>query len=208
MGVANAIATYAFTGQQPTGLDYLAFRTGRKDKNGNNERFMFPSYVKDVLAYERQPGTTLLNKSHPMFSMLGDLARNREYMGYEIRDPNAPAATQAGQVGKYVLKNFEPFWLRGQAATMPVGERASQFVGIMPAPSYINRSDIQNKIAALYHERTGDRLKPYSARDTDAAKKQAHDSSTMDVYMFKRLPATDKIALRKEMTPAERARYH
>ena len=209
IGAANAIATYAFTGQMPTGLDYLAFRTGRKDKNGNNERFMFPSYVKDVLAYERQPGSTLLNKAHPMFSMLGDLEKNRDYMGYEIRDPNASAAVQAGQSAKFVVKNFEPFWLRGTFQNAPNAQRAAAaYIGIMPAPSYIDRSPIQNKIAELYHERTGDRLKPYSARDTDAAKKQAHDSSTMDVYMFRRLPKTDQAALREKMTPAELARYH
>jgi hypothetical protein len=212
VGAINGALTYAFTGKTPTGMDYFAFRTGTKDKDGNDERFLIPSYMKDILAYATHPMTTLVNKSHPLISMLDDvLVKNRDYYGYEIRDPNANVAAQVGQSLKYVVKSFEPFWTRGARKEMNegagVGSVVAPYFGVMPAPAYINRSAIQNKISELYHKRTGDRTKPYDSRDADALKRTAHDSSTMDIYMFKRLPASDKEALMKDMTPEEQSRY-
>jgi hypothetical protein len=84
---------------------------------------------------------------------------------------------------------------------------AAPYVGIMPAPAYVTRSSIQNQISELYHRRTGERVKPYEARATNAAKKATRQSGAMDVYMFKRLPQSDKDALAQKMTPEEKARY-
>ena len=211
VGAVNGALTYAFTGQMPTGMDYLAFRTGRKDKDGNDERFLIPSYVKDLLAYAKQPGTTLLHKTHPLVSVLTDISNNKDYYGYEIRDPNANVAQQAGQAGMYVLKAFEPFWIQGvqrstQAGATP-GAVAAPYFGVMPAPAYITRSSIQNRISDLYHLRTGERTKPYEARQADQEKRSARDASKMDIYMFKRLPKSDQAALRAKMSPDEINRY-
>jgi len=211
VATANAVLTYAFTGQTPTGMDFLAFRTGRKDKDGNDERFLLPTYVKDLLAYSKQPLTTVWHKSHPLLSVINDVANNRDFYGYEIRNPNAPAAQQAGQVSKYVIKSFEPFWTRGARKSAEAGATparlAAPYVGIMPAPAYITRSSIQNQISELYHKRTGERLKPYESRTADETKRAARDASTMDIYMFKRLPKSDQAALARKMSPAEKARY-
>jgi hypothetical protein len=211
VGTANAVLTYAFTGQTPTGMDFLAFRTGRKDKDGNNERFMLPTYVKDLLAYSKQPGTTVLHKSTPLASVLGDVLNNRDYYGYEIRNPNDPYVKQAGQAGKYVIKSFEPFWIQGavkaaQAGVSP-GRLAAPYVGVMPAPAYITRSSIQNQISDLYHKRTGERLKPYGTQEADAAKRVAHQTGAMDVYMFHHLPKTDQAALAQKMSAGEKEHY-
>jgi hypothetical protein len=211
VATANGILSYAFTGQVPTGMDFLAFRTGRKDKDGNDERFLLPTYVKDLLAYSKQPLTTVGHKSHPLLSVINDVANNRDFYGYEIRNPNAPVTQQAGQVGKYVIKSFEPFWTRGARKSAEAGatpaQLAAPYVGIMPAPAYITRSSIQNQISELYHKRTGERLKPYESRAADETKRAAHDASTMDIYMFKRLPKSDQAALARKMSPAEKARY-
>jgi hypothetical protein len=211
VATANAILTYAFTGQTPTGMDFMAFRTGRKDKDGNDERFLLPTYVKDLLAYAKQPIRTLAHKTSPLVSVATDVLNNRDYYGYEIRNPNDNAVNQAGQVSKYVLKSFEPFWIQGAVkagkAGVNPGRIAAPYVGVMPAPAYITRSAIQNEISELYHKRTGDRTKPYEAREADETKRAAHDASQMDVYMFKRLPKTDQAALAAKMSPAEKARY-
>jgi len=212
IGTANAVLTYAFTGQVPHGMDFMAFRTGRKDKDGNDERFLLPTYVKDILAYSKQPGVTVMNKTTPLASMFNEVViKNRDYYGYEIRNPNAPASEQAGQVGKYVIKSFEPFWTRGARksaqAGVNTGRVVARYFGVMPAPAYITRSAIQNEISELYHKRTGERLKPYDARTADEAKRSARDASNMDVYMFKRLPKSDQEALARKMSPEEKERY-
>jgi hypothetical protein len=212
VGAANAVLTYLFTGTAPKGLDYFAFRTGKKDEQGNDERFLLPSYMKDLLAYAKQPVTTLEHKLHPFLGMLDEvLVRNRDYYGYEIHDPHANVAVQAGQAGKYVIKSFEPFWTRGVRKEVQRGGGATRTVppyfGVMPAPAYIARSDTQNKISELYHLRTGDRTKPYGTQEKDAEKRAARKSSTLDVYMFKRLPKSDKDALGKKMNAEEKSRY-
>ncbi len=211
MGAANAVLTYLFTGTQPKGMDFLAFRSGKKDEQGNEERFLLPSYIKDLIAYARQPVTTLEHKAHPLLGMIDDIAHNKDYYGYEIRNPHDNAAAQAGQVAKYVIKSFEPFWTRGARKEV---ERKSgplrttlPFFGVMPAPSYITRTPIQNEIAELYHKRTGDRIKPFGTEEKDAEKRQAKDKSTLDVYMWKRLPKSDKDELHKKMTTQEKSRY-
>ena len=167
IGVINGALTYAFTGQMPRNMDFFAFRTGKKDQYGNDERFLMPSYMKDVLAYATHPLTTLSNKVHPATQLLEDvLIKNHDYYGTEIRDPNASYLTQAGQTGKYVVKNFEPFWTRGARKSLQQGSGVGRFIapyfGIMPAPSYITRTKIQSEIADIYERRFGGGTKPLS----------------------------------------------
>lgn len=211
VGTANALLTYLFTGTKPQGMDYFAFRTGHKDEQGNDERFLLPTYMKDLVAYARQPLTTLYHKLHPFLSVINDVARNRDYYGYEIRNPHGTAAEQAAQTTKYVIKAFEPFWTRGVRKELerdagPLRTSAS-YVGIMPAPAYINRTPIQNKISDLFHLRSGEGTKPYGTQEKDAEKRAARNKSEMDIYMFKRLPTSDQQQLRKNMTREELQRY-
>lgn len=151
VGVANAALTYAFTGTAPHGLDYFAFRTGKKDENGSDERFLLPSYMKDILAYATHPGQTLLNKTHPLLSMLNEvLVKNKDYYGEEIRNPDSNPGAQTWQAAKYVVKSFEPFWTRGVRKELKRGvgaiRTAAPIIGVMPAPSSINNTRAQNRI--------------------------------------------------------------
>lgn len=208
VGAINGALTYALTGKPPQGLDYLAFRDGTKDEHGNERRWLLPSYMKDILAYAIHPGTTLGNKLHPALGVVNDVLKNRDYYGYEVRDSHAGALTQAAQSAKYVLKSFEPFWIRGAVkATQDKSGMAGQvapYFGMMPAPGYITMTPTQRRIAELYHERTGEPTRPYGSQN---AAKKPRDPKRSDVYMFNRLPESDKKALRAKMTPVERRRY-
>lgn len=180
VGAANAVLTYTLTGKQPQGMDYWAFRTGKKDESGRDERMMLPTYMKDVMAYWKSPGQTLLNKSHPLISMFSDLAKNRDYYGVEIRDKEAGALKQAGQAAGYVVKAFEPFWTRGarkeSSREAGAARTALPFVGIMPAPPKINNTAAENLASELLHRQFGDRtvireqFERTKARKEEAAK--------------------------------------
>lgn len=161
IGAANAALTYAFTGTQPKGMDFLAFRTGKKDEKGLDERFMLPSYIKDILAYAKAPVQTLMNKSHPLISMISDLAKNKDYYGVEIRDKEAGVSKQAAQSAGYVVKAFEPFWTRGarKESSREAGSvrTAAPFFGVMPAPPQINNTAAENLASELLHRQFGER---------------------------------------------------
>lgn len=134
----NGALTYLFTGSKPEGQDYMAFRTGREDEAGNPERFTLPTYMKDVWAYARNPGETLLHKSHPLLSLFGDLIKNKDYYGVQVRDSEASVVTQPLQSGLHVVKSFTPFWIRGAQRASErgagFGELAMPMIGVMPAP--------------------------------------------------------------------------
>ena len=149
----NGILTYAFTGQMPHGMDYWAFRTGHKDEHGNEERFVLPTYAKDILAYARHPLETLGNKTHPLVSLMNDIfIKNKDYYGVEIRGRDSSLPSQAAESVGYVIKAFEPFWIRGamreRQRNSGVSRTVAPFFGVMPAP----RSVTQTKAEGLAHD--------------------------------------------------------
>ena len=149
----NGVLTYLFTGKQPEGMDYWAFRTGGKDAKGRDERFMLPMYTKDLLAYYEAPGTTLTNKAHPALSVLGDLYRNQDYYGVQITNPDENIAARTADRAGYVLKSFEPFWIRGMKKNAESGDglakRLVPLVGVMPASASMMQSDAEKKAAEI-----------------------------------------------------------
>jgi hypothetical protein len=156
--IANAILTAAFTGEPPEDWkDLLAFRTGGKDEKGNPERFMLPTYMKDVYAYAQQPGTTLMHKAHPLLSLIGDLAHNKDYYGTEIRHQGDNPIFQLMQAGKFTAKAFIPFWIKGAAKEMErsgsIASMAAPLIGVMPAPADLNKTAAERLASQLVADR-------------------------------------------------------
>ncbi len=144
---ANGLLNYAFTGEKPEGVDWWAFRTGGYDEYGRPERFILPSYVKDLFAYWQDVGHTVLAKTHPLIGVVGDIIRNKDYYNVEIRNPDDPIHQRAVDVAIYGLKQFIPFWIRGagkeaqrgggviKTLTEEPAKILAPEVGIMPATS-------------------------------------------------------------------------
>lgn len=171
--LVNGALTALFTGKAPTDpKDYVAFRTGQTDEHGDPERFMLPTYGKDVYAYSQHPGKTLLNKSHPMTSLIAELSGNRDYFGTEIRHEGDPVLKQAGQLGLFVAKTYEPFWMRGGLKESERGgslvSKAAPLIGVMPAPSEMNRTPAEK----LAHELAADRMPKEARTQTEAQNMQ------------------------------------
>lgn len=142
--VANGVLTYLLTGDKPEGMDFWAFRDGGTDEQGRPTRKMLPTYNKDLLAWYEDPGQTAINKTHPLVSMVTQLAQNEDYYGVEIRHPGDPVKEQAADTGEYVVKQFVPFWVRGAQKTHEqgggAGEMLAAYFGIMPAPRHITET--------------------------------------------------------------------
>jgi hypothetical protein len=207
---ANAVLTYAFTGQMPTGMDYWAFRTGRKDEHGNDERFVLPTYAKDVLAYARNPLETLGHKTHPLVSLMADIfLKNKDYYGVEIRSRDASIPKQAGQAAAYVVKAFEPFWTRG--ARKEVQREAgfvrttAPFFGVMPAPRSVTETKAENLAHDLMLEQipSGARTKEQAARSQAKAKEKGPPTGTYLEHTAKRLNSMNALRVFEASTPKE-----
>lgn len=147
-GLINGVMTKLLTGENPKdGMDLLAFRTGRTDEQGNPERMLLPTYAKDIYAYINKPGQTLLNKTHPIISLMADIAKNKDYYGVQVRNPESNLAMQGVQTGEFALKAFVPFWMRGfqkaQGRGDPMTTKLSPFIGIMPATAEFSTTKAQ-----------------------------------------------------------------
>lgn len=173
--VVNGALTYMFTGKQPHGIDFFAFRDGGKDKHGNDTRFVLPTYAKDLWSYYNNTGQTFINKASPLISMLSQLAQNKDYYGTEIRNPEDSRAGQAYETGKFVVSQYVPFWLRGAQKSLDEGggysKVAASYVGIMPAGSSITSTPAAQAVQA-YNDSQGH---PTRTPEQSLASQQKYD---------------------------------
>jgi hypothetical protein len=155
MAVLNGAMTYAFTGEEPKGVDFWAFRDGSIDAHGRPSRWLFPSYQKDIYHYSEDPGKVLLAKMHPMIGLIGDVMRNKDFFGVKITGPEDSMLTKGVNIAEYGIKQFVPFWIRGaqKEATKGGGwmETLSKTpqkifapqIGIMPATSTFTSTEFE-----------------------------------------------------------------
>lgn len=211
--LVNGALTYMFTGTMPQGLDFFAFRDGTKDERGRAGRLMLPTYMKDILAYARHPGETLLHKSHPILSLISDVIRNKDYYGVEVRSRDAGAGKQALETVEYVAKAFEPFWTRGMRrevqrkggpakATLPL-------VGIMPAPRAVTETTAERMAHDFMLERipVGARTKEQAAR-SEAKYKAEPPTEPYLVRTVRRLDAASAVRVFEHASREEQKRIY
>lgn len=148
VGALGAAMSSLF-GQKPEQLkDYYFVKTGDLDEKGQPIRVALPSYMKDVFHAAKDPASTITNKLHPLLSTLGDMLRNKDFYGTEIRHAGDPVMKQILQELGYAAKQFTPFTARNaaklHAAKAPLILQAGGLVGITQAPDDVNKSDAQN----------------------------------------------------------------
>lgn len=142
IGFYGAVLTYLYTGHGPeTITDYFYPLTGGTTPEGYPERISIPSYIKDVVQYNRAPVQTGLNKLNPIWAVLAQLHANQDFYGGLIQNPDDPLIVQYQETGEYLAQQFEPFSFRGaqrlssEGATLP--EEVGSFFGFQPAPGFI-----------------------------------------------------------------------
>lgn len=162
---ANFLLTKAFTGEDPEGMDWWAFRTGGVDERGKAERFILPTYAKDLFAWWEDWGHTLVAKTHPLLGVIGDIYRNHDYYGVRIRNEDDPPVKQLADSVTYGLKQFEPFWIRGAGREAERGGGWSKTlreepqkvlapqIGIMPATSAYTKTPFEKFASKTLEER-------------------------------------------------------
>jgi len=235
VGLSGAMLQYAMTGQGPQELkDFFFPRTGRKNRDGSDERLSFPSYVKDEFALATHPITTASHKVHPIFSKMIELANNRDFYGVQIFDPEASIPQEAKEILTYLGKSFMPYAVTGAMKANATGASAAMtalpFVGITPAPGDITRTPFLQYVLERYADQmprtktlsqaeqsvlTASRaqalregkLDPQSLSPADAKRVKNVMRTSLTQYRFSRLPLPQQVHAYEMATPAERTEF-
>lgn len=159
VGTMGAITNKLLTGEWPDTAkygykDYLAPRTGHKDEYGHEERIWFPSYLKDIYHYATDPLQTVSGKVHPMFGMVTDMLHNEDFYGVEIANHNDPLMARIAERMGYAAEQLSPLSVRNAAAheqgpDTPAWQKIGSFVGVVPAPATLKKSDAENYAAQV-----------------------------------------------------------
>lgn len=213
--ILNGTLTYIFTGQQPHGSDFWAFRTGREDERGRPERFVLPSYNKDIYAYGTNPTHTILAKLHPMLSIAADVLMNRDYYNTQIHDPNDNFVHQRWDDLKYTGKQFEPFWMRGVQKEVErkagVVKTVVPLVGVMPASSAYTETAALKEAHKYRWQPTEGYTKEEAAKRKlkSDLEKEVRVTGSTEVIDQSDLTSKEKKELKalSKLTPIQRATY-
>ncbi|MGE1061180.1 LPD5 domain-containing protein [Megasphaera paucivorans] len=222
VGLVGAVTQYLYTGQTPQSIKDLYYpQTGMLDQNGKTQRVELPSYMKDLYAYYDHPGRTLVNKLHPMLSMIASMLENKDFYGTKIYNEDDNMLDKIGEMGKYVLSQFVPYSLQGGKRQADLGgdflSKALPFVGVTPAPSDVNKSPLERRMSELVEARMPAGAKTQAQSDKSDLKRSIlrdmqenggkPTSSLADAYRNGDINRAEyKTLLRKgRLTPLERS---
>jgi hypothetical protein len=88
----GAVYTYLHTGEGPKDYKDLYFpRTGTTNREGQPDRTVPPTYMKDMFALTRHPVNTPMHKLHPLLSTAADVLTNKTSSATRSSTPTRPA---------------------------------------------------------------------------------------------------------------------
>jgi hypothetical protein len=180
MAMAGAM-TYALSGQAPTTpMDYVFPRVGGQNPDGSPRRLSTMFYTREpiqAMAHIQERGSVggglgqmLWNKM--VFEPIVEAYNNRDFFGYQLYDPQANWFKQWGQLAGSVLGGaFNPISMssmeRAQQAGSGIKGKALSIAGFGPAPGYVSKDALQNRISHLYYQGPGAGEKPYENKARD-----------------------------------------
>lgn len=216
VGTMGAMTQYLLTGKGPDELkDYFFPKTGNLDENGSPERIAFPSYMKDIFPLVDRAkhgdvagmistaGHMATSKAHPLIGLVGEMLSNKDYYGTEIRNPDDPVVQQLKDVAAHAGESLIPFAIRGyqkeQERDTAMWRRVLPFVGITPAPRYLNQSEAEK----LLTEKLKARI-PQGARSRDQAERSQLKHRVEAAIRQRKEVSDEDAAAIMDLTPTER----
>lgn len=158
VGAIGGIIQYLATGQGPQELkDYFFPKIGGFDEAGRDARISLPSYMKDVYSFAHDPKASAIHKINPLLQLGGEMLNNEDFYGVQIYGQDDPLVQKALALAEHAGAAFLPFSFQGQQRNSQLGQGTTgqvlPFVGIMPAPAAISKSDAENKASDLLRGR-------------------------------------------------------
>ena len=181
--LAMGVMSYMLSGETPTGWDFVFPRTGRNNPDGTPHRLTNMFYTREIPMaikhIEEQGGNAVsgladMLYSKAMFQPFAELFHNRDYWGNEIWSPNAPLYVKAKQYLTHLFGEQVPMSFSGAQQAAKTGgqpwEMGMSFIGFGPAPAYVDKTAVQNRIAYLFREHVAPPSRPYEG--VEAAKQR------------------------------------
>jgi hypothetical protein len=190
-GILGAMS-YMLSGDPAEGWDYVFPRIGGKNPDGSPRRITSPFYLREVpMAIQHISerggnvatgiGDMLWNKM--MFEPFTEMWNNRNYYGYNIWDENAPLYKQVYQGVKNWVKDQTPMSITGANRASDTGgttkDQLMAYAGFAPAPSYVEKSGIQNRISYLYRQH----VQPTSRTEEEGEMSEAQVSARHHILL-------------------------
>jgi hypothetical protein len=167
------VMSYLLTGKQPEGGDWVFPRVGGENPDGSPRRITSMTYLREipmVMKHIQEQASvpagvleTIYNKM--MLEPIREILNNRDYFGTNIYDENAPWYKQVWQTLRHIAGDSTPMSFSSAERARDTGgtwvDEALAYAGFGPAPSYVEKSAIQNRIAHLYDEHVAPKSRPY-----------------------------------------------
>ena len=148
----NGVLTYAL---MPEGKDYLAFRDGTKDADGNDNRHVLPGYImKDVYSWTHHPVQTAGHKLSPGIAWSYYMLTNQTYNGDQVYNPDDSWERIALDLGRQTAQEVVPLSIQNFLEASRRGEKgpgevARATMGVTPAKREFVRTPAQNALADI-----------------------------------------------------------
>ncbi len=169
-GTLGAAIMYLLTGEGPEEpKDYFFPKTGGTNSDGSDERLSLPTYAKDWWAYGTRPAQTLKNKLHPLWGLMTDVIKNKDFFNVQVRDPKDPISQQMLDTAEHIGREFLPLSARNyqkMSRSRPGQTGKNVWVsmtGITSAPSYITRTPAQKLMYRYIIENIPDKTRTREA---------------------------------------------
>ena len=140
-----------------------------------------------------------------MFEPFKEIWENRDYYGYNIRDENAPWYKQTWQTIVHGFSDLAPISVSSAERARDTGgtgkDVALAYLGFGPAPSYAEKSAIQNRISFLYNEHVAPQSRTYQEGEV------SHEKMRARTRLLQALHSKDPEAIKQAKAEAIKAGY-
>jgi hypothetical protein len=141
-----------------------------------------------------------------MFEPLKEILENRDFYGYNIRDENAAWYKQTWQTIAHMFGDLTPISVSSAQRALDTGGTWSKdavlaVLGFGPAPSYAERSAIQNRISFLYNEHVAPQSRTYQEGEV------RHEKMRARTRLLQALHSKDPEAIKQAKADAIKAGY-
>ena len=183
VGAMGAAYGYMMTGKKPkTANDYFFPEDGTLNPDGTPHRVSMPSYMKDVLAYQKHPMQTLMRKTAPAVNEAYELYSNKDFYGTQIYNSEDPAYQKGIDILKYEAESFVPFSFKQKTGEekslldqLTSRQGLEQKFGLMSAPKEMERTEMEQKITTEAAKNFGEKSYTKAEQEKSSARKHIRE---------------------------------